>query len=739
MSIFASLRRSVSPLALVVALALPGAALAQGAAGRTAAFDIPAQPLMGALAEFTATTGIQVISPGARRIEGTSNPVSGVLSPEAALAQALAGSGYGFSFTGPQTVLLTPAPGPVAEAEAEGSLLLGPILVTRAAGSDTPGASQVVIGASDIERLAPRDVADLFRITPSVSVGGSIPMAQKLYVNGVEETNLAVTIDGARQNNRVFHHNATNVIDPALLRQVRVEAGVAPADAGPGAMGGAVTFETVDARDLLDGVDGFGARSSNTFDFNGDTATSGLTLFGLRDGLEGLAYLNMGKGGDYEDGAGRTVAGSETDFISGLAKGAYETSEGHRLELGYERVADEADRPFRANIGSIGRDEGLRSYDLVRQNVVLTYTDETPEGWLDPKVVIGYAKTELDNLEWVTVPGSSSGETDSWSGRVENRFILGMGEMVAGLDAYRDTADYSDPDYSTRERATNVGLYAQARLEPMDRVRLGLGARYDFHDLDGIGGQSFEDSGLSGNIGGEVDLTDALILRAAYSHVWAGPALAENFITNPAWDYGDGLKPMEADNVTAGLVYSHGDFLFEANYFRTKIDDVRTATWTDGALTRDLKTDGFELAAGYAWETGRVRLGYTDTDVEIDDVVADSYFGNYLGVPAGQALVVDVTQSFPARGITIGADAEFTFENDDTQATDGLSLPSYQVVNVFAEYVPPTLPTVTLRVEVRNLFDKEYSDRSTYGQDWAEVDPVREPGRSIILGAIARF
>lgn len=59
-------------------------------------------------------------------------------------------------------------------------------------------------------------------------------MSQKVYVHGIEETSLAVTMDGGRQNNKVFHHNGTNLIDPGLLKAVSVDAGVAPADAGPG-------------------------------------------------------------------------------------------------------------------------------------------------------------------------------------------------------------------------------------------------------------------------------------------------------------------------------------------------------------------------------------------------------------------------------------------------------------------------------------------------------------------------
>jgi hemoglobin/transferrin/lactoferrin receptor protein len=723
-----------SVLALGLALALPSVALAQGA-GEAVAFDIPAQPMMAALADFTATTGVQVVAPGGG-VGGTSAPVSGVLRPEAALGQLLAGSGYGFSFTGPGTVVLS-ATAAAEEAPVEdGSLLLGPILVTGGTGVAMPGASQVVIGQQDIERLAPRDLADLFRITPSVSVGSSIPMSQKLYVNGVEETNLAVSIDGARQNNRIFHHNSTNVIDPALLAQARVEAGVAPADAGPGALGGAVTYETIDARDLLGFEDGAGARSSSTFDFNGDVATSAFTAYGMRDGFELLGSVNVGRGNDFEDGDGNVVEGSETDFVSGLAKAAWESEAGHRFELGYERVADDADRPFRANITSVGFNEGLRQYDIVRHNTVFTYTDESPEGWLDPRVVIGYARTDLS----VPEPYGSEGDTGSLSGRIENEFALGLGSVVAGVDAYRDEATYSDPDYSATEKATNVGLYAQARLEPVERARLGIGARYDFHRLEGVNGETYDDSGFSGNIGGEYDVTDGLTVRAAYAHVWAGPSLAENFLMNPDWDYADGLEPMTANNVTAGFAYTRDAFLFEANWFRTELDGVRTVTWENGAESRDLRTEGFELAAGYAWAAGQARVGYTDTDVEIDGVVADSYLGNYLGVPAGRAFVVDVTHSFPAPGITLGGDAEFGLENDDTEATEGgRALPSYQVVNVFAEWVPESLPTVTLRGEVRNLFDEPYSARSTYGQDFVDVMPLMEPGRSFIVAAIARF
>ena len=43
---------------------------------------------------------------------------------------------------------------------------------------------------------------------------------------------------------------------------------------------------------------------------------------------------------------------------------------------------------------------------------------------------------------------------------------------------------------------------------------------------------------------------------------------------------------------------------------------------------------------------------------------------------------------------------------------------------------------VSLRAEVNNLFDEQYSSRATYGQEFVgEVEPLTEPDRSIRLSA----
>ena len=109
-------------------------------------------------------------------------------------------------------------------------------------------------------RTLASDVSDLFSATPSVTVSGGGRNAQRIYLRGIEGSNLNITIDGARQGRSLFQHRGNiSGLDPDLLKQVFVQSGT-DADSGPGALGGSIRFETVDAQDLLLGNQTTGAR-----------------------------------------------------------------------------------------------------------------------------------------------------------------------------------------------------------------------------------------------------------------------------------------------------------------------------------------------------------------------------------------------------------------------------------------------------------------------------------------------
>ncbi|GFE51062.1 TonB-dependent receptor [Roseobacter cerasinus] len=611
--------------------------------------------------------------------------------------------------------------------------------------AEGPTGNAFALDSEDLARRNPADLQDLFKGEPSVAVGSSLPVSQKLYVNGVEENNLAVTIDGSRQNNKIFHHNATTLIDPALLKAVRVEAGVAGADAGPGALAGSVAFETRDVDDLLEPGLSFGGFIKQEYDSNGDIFTTSTSLYGRSGNFEYLGYFKYADGNEREDGDNVDITGSGTGLLSGLGKVAYEAETGDRFELSYERVNDDEIRPYRANIGVlVGPSTPLtRNYELDRQNVTFTYTDETPTGWWDPKITLAYSTTDLDNS---TDDFISRGETDSVNGVIQNRFPVHSGTVTAGVDFYSDSVELDfrsltggSDDIGTEE-AQNIGLFAQARLEPTDRSRLSFGARADFQEFQGANGNETKDAGLSGNVSGAFDVTDNVTISGGASHVWGGVALAESFIINSNWIYPTGgITPVTANNIFFAVDTSFGDWSFDGKIFRTNLSNARVPTFNvnNAALTADMRSEGFELGVGHRWESGFVRVGYANIDTTINGQPSDSDTGRYLTTPIGEVITIEVVQDFERHGLRIGADAEIVLEETNTfnptTGAAGPALPSYEVFNAFVEYKPKAWDNLTLRAAVNNIFDETYASRATYGREFSNVTPLNEPGRSLQL------
>ncbi|NYZ14551.1 TonB-dependent receptor [Azospirillum sp. RWY-5-1] len=738
--LLAALLASIAPMVLTSPVA------AQTSAPAGVSFALPAQPLPAAIDAFSRQTGWQIGYSSSLAAGVMARPVTGTMTPSQALDTLLAGTGVTYRLTGPSTATLVAAPAPAPQ---DGAAVLPPVTISAAGQWEV---SRTTITPEEIERKNPQDIRDVFKGEPGIRVGSSIPMSQKVYVNGVEETNLAVSIDGSRQNNKVFHHNGTTLLDPAFLKVVRVDAGVAPADAGPGALAGAIAYETKDARDLLAG-DGVGAFLKSTFNTNGPSLVTSAAGYGRQQGVEGLAYLTFGKGGEYADGDGHHVAGTRTDLISGLGKVAMETRGGHRLQLSHERVHDDAARPYRANIGFIsgrpGWEPRVRDYSMDRQNTVLTYTDTQPTALWNPKLVLAYGRTHIETPIYLRPAAGSStsgsypgnGKTTSFNGKAENVFDVGFGTVTAGADFYRDEATYNDPTFAAGERATNAGLYAQARLAPIERLRLSFGLRGDRQLFRGTTGEDWDNAGVSRNISGEFDLLPGhLIAKAGYSHSWGGIPLAENFILNTAWRYGGGPRPVSSDNVTAGLEARYQGFSVEGRLFRTKLDDARAARFavTSGTLTHDVRSEGYEIGAGYAWPDSFVRAKFADIDVTIDGKPVDSDIGTYLATPVGKALTLTGGHTIQRWNLTVGADLEYVWDYDKLQAGQQ-SLDGYTVVNLFVEHRIPQYSDLALRLDVRNLFDATYADRATYGQEFDTVTPLYQPGRAFLISASATF
>lgn len=629
----------------------------------------------------------------------------------------------------------------------------GTILENPAVG--VPG---VVVTYQDFERIQPQDLQDVFANETSVSVGGSTPISQKIYVNGIEDRNLAVSVDGAVQSNDVFHHTGTLLIDPSLLKAARVDPGVAPADAGPGALGGSIQFETVDVKDLLEPGKNFGGFVTLSYDTNSETFSTGVSAYTRSNGFEALGFYKLSDGDNWEAGNGEEQLGTAADLQTALGKLAYEAQSGDRFEISYEWVNDDALRPFRPNLASVnfGPPTEPKEFNLKRNSFVFNYTDETPQGWWDPKLVIAYNETKLEYLDIPYSNLKNMADIDTWSGKFENKFRMSNGSVVAGLDFFHTNAEggtIGDPVYGPgTEKDRNIGAYAQARFDIMKNARLSFGGRIDHQMFTGVDGTDIDNTGFSGNISGEYDLNEIITLKAGYAHVFGRIPLAEALLNYSNYTY-DGLDTYHSDNFTVGLSAEYRGFTFDTSYSIVKMDDAIGHNSGFGSLSRnnllDVESKSFDVAVGYKWATGFARAKYANIEVTGNDLPIYTLSWGW-GTNIGEIITLEAAHKFEQYGITIGADMQIVLEQNEfsniwagpPDNTPGNPLPSYEVVNAFIQYDTKTAftPELTLRAEVNNIFDEEYADRATSGLDYsAYFQPLLEPGRSVYFSAKAKF
>ncbi|MCG7494226.1 TonB-dependent receptor domain-containing protein [Thalassobius sp. Cn5-15] len=623
-------------------------------------------------------------------------------------------------------------------------------------------ATSAYVSAAEIERAAMGDLKDLFAGIASVSVGGAIPVAQKLFVNGVDMLNLAIQVDGVSQNNRTFHHASANAFDPGLMKAVRVDPGVAPADAGPAAIAGRVVLETVDAADILDEGATFGGQTRLSYANNGSTKAGSLTLAGRSNGFEVLGYVKRVTGDEYDDGNGDEVSGTAPDINVKLLKLAYESDQGHRVELSSQQMVDDGLRNLRANFGPSANNPVARRYDTTRTVHSLRYENDNGEGFWNPSATVGFSENEVDTL--LLLAGSPYdglrfiGTTRSYNATLQNKFYLSQNNTITAgvdyLDQRSSAESNSQPGNTPFEKSKTFGVFAQARLEPTKRLNVSAGVRYDWNDFTGNDaaqtGNIFEDKeqGASANLSVAFGVTDALSLRAGYSNVFGGYQVEDNFLFDSFFLY-NGLETRRGQNIVVGADWTSGGWTLGAEVFRTKLDNVReTGRPVRGVRTvdaYDFEARGVNLGASYDWGSGFARLTYSNSENKVNGENASSYQVLDSGAPLGQVLALQLQQELPQWNMVVGGGVDVALDYDHDPVGDPYAVEefaSYEVVNVFAEYQPPSVDNLVIRAQVTNLFDRVYADRATYGGDYTEgatFATLKEPGRTFSLVLSSKF
>ncbi|WIY54557.1 TonB-dependent hemoglobin/transferrin/lactoferrin family receptor [Devosia sp. YIM 151766] len=124
---------------------------------------------------------------------------------------------------------------------------------------DVP-ASVSVVSAEDLEKRVVRDIQDLVRYQPGVSVDRQTavtnPFGQltQFNIRGMGGNRVQMTVDGSRVQERITD-GSRDFVDPFNMKAVEIVRGPNSVLWGADALGGTVAFRTKDPSDLLDGQD----------------------------------------------------------------------------------------------------------------------------------------------------------------------------------------------------------------------------------------------------------------------------------------------------------------------------------------------------------------------------------------------------------------------------------------------------------------------------------------------------
>lgn len=588
------------------------------------------------------------------------------------------------------------------------------------------------IDQSEMELNQANDLEGLCSSTPNLTVGGSQKVTQKIYLRGIEDTKLSISIDGASQAGQVFQAQGRLAVEPMLLKRVQITQGAGSALDGFGALGGAIEFSTKDADDFLRENQQYGAAFTARHTSNNQGTYINTDLFGrLSERWSALASLGGNKAGNLQDGSGNSYSHTGTDSSYRLLKLSGDLSKHTSLNLSYENQKDEGIRALRPIFQvSDWNPKGWQANN--RETITGTYQFHDPAYGLDASVN-GY-KTHnfvsiLDGAERL------EGYIDSYGLDIRNSSASREHDLTYGYAQRFDKGVFSTRHAS--EEGWLSGLYFQAESPLGESLLMSYGGRYDYYQLDTYSGQRFTAKGVSPNINLEYLLSDFWAFKMGYAQSLRGPSVKQVFAIKSS-PTGMGLKEEKASNAEISLEYADDSLHAGLGIFVTEIEDVVGFEGTIGPQNRiyenlgDLKTSGYRLWFERNWDKTKLRANYSVTDPELNGKpLNDKYVG--VGTAFGDRFIVQASHFLWEYNLELGWQGTFVKALNNPDPITGKKS-GYGVHNLYMQWWPAD-DRWGMTLSVNNLFDHFYYDHATFRYEPDSGDEIGIPasGRDIRL------
>lgn len=506
------------------------------------------------------------------------------------------------------------------------------------------------------------DMRELLKEEPSIDFGGGNGTSQFLTLRGMGQNSVDIKVDNAYSDSQILYHQGRFIVDPALVKVVSVQKGAGSASAGIGATNGAIIAKTVDAQDLLKGLDkNWGVRLNSGFAGN-NGVSYGASVFGKEGNFDGLFSYNRNDEKDYEagkgfrnDNGGKTVPYSALDKRSYLAKIGTTFGDGdHRIVLSHMKDQHRGIRTVREEFAVSEKNSRITikrqapSYrETTQSNTNLAYTGKDL-GFvekLDANAYVlekkRYSADDKDNGYAGNVKGpnhtriATRSMNFNFDSRLAEQTLLKYGinyrhqeiKPQAFLNSQfsipktekKDGKDVAkSSEQQTKDRAdeatvhayklsnpakTDTGAYIEA-IHEIDGFTLTGGLRYDRFKVKTHDGKTVSSSSLNPSFGVIWQPREHWSFSASHNYAGRSPRLYDALQTHGKRgiiSIADGTKAERARNTEIGFNYNDGTFAANGSYFRQTIKDALANPQNrhDSVAVREAVNAGYIKNHGY--------------------------------------------------------------------------------------------------------------------------------------------
>lgn len=482
------------------------------------------------------------------------------------------------------------------------------------------------------------DMRELLKEEPSIDFGGGNGTSQFLTLRGMGQNSVDIKVDNAYSDSQILYHQGRFIVDPALVKVVSVQKGAGSASAGIGATNGAIITKTVDAQDLLKGLDkNWGVRLNSGFASN-EGVSYGASVFGKEGNFDGLFSYNRNDEKDYEAGKGfRNVNGGKTVPYSALDKRSYLAKIGttfggddHRIVLSHMKDQHRGIRTVReefavgdtkSRINITRQAPAYRETTQSNTNLAYTGKDLGFVEKLDANAYVlekkRYSADDKDNGYAGNVKGpnhtqiTTRGMNFNFDSRLAEQTLLKYGinyrhqeiKPQAFLNGKFKISDKKpDPNDPTKEidkdaaekakdkkdmdlvhsyklsnpTKTDTGAYIEA-IHEIDGFTLTGGLRYDRFKVKTHDGKTVSSSNLNPSFGVIWQPHEHWSFSASHNYASRSPRLYDALQTHGKRgiiSIADGTKAERARNTEIGFNYNDGTFAANGSYFWQTIKDA---------------------------------------------------------------------------------------------------------------------------------------------------------------------